>query len=465
MGKTKVVIIGAGPGGYVAAIRGAQLGGDIIIIEDTEVGGTCLNRGCIPTKTLIASAEALENIRNAEEFGIEIKGEIAFSMARMMERKDRVVRNLVSGIRSLFKNHGVNLIEGRGVLLSPTEVEVTAKDGLKSTIQAGKIIIATGSRPAKLPIFPFNGKDIITSDEALNLRETPKSTLIVGAGVIGCEFACILNELGSEVTIIEMRDRAVATEDQEIAAILERELRKKKIRLIMSARIAVIEKCVGGITATLEDGRTVTAELCLVSTGRHLNTENIGLEKAGVLKGDKDDIIVDERMRTNVPGIYAIGDVTGKIMLAHVASTQGLVAIENIMGYDRLMSYDVVPAGIFTMPEVGSVGLREHQAKEKGIEIKIGRFNFRTLGKAQAMGAVTGIVKIIADAKTDKVLGCHIIGARATDIIHEAAVAIQKGTTSKELGETIHSHPTLSEAVLGAAEDLHGLCIHLPKKQ
>lgn len=464
MGRTSVVIIGSGPGGYVAAIRGAQLGGDVTVIEDTEVGGTCLNRGCIPTKTLIASAEALERVKNAEDFGIEIKGEITFSMAKMMERKDKVVGNLVKGIRALFKSHGVNLVEGRGAILSPTEVEVTAKDGSKSTVQTDKIIIATGSRPAKMALFPFDGERVITSDEALQLQYVPKSTLIVGAGVIGCEFACILNELGSEVTMVEMMDRAVATEDPEIASTLERELKKKKIKLITSARIMKVENGDSGVTATLEEGKTITAELCLVSIGRALNNENIGLEKVGVAQGKKGEITVNERMETNIPGISAIGDVTGKIMLAHVASTQGLVAIENIMGHERIMNYDVVPAGIFTMPEIGSVGLREHWASAQGIDIKIGRFNFRTLGKAQAMGEIAGMVKIIADAKTDKILGCHIIGAHATDIIHEATVAMQKGMTAKELGETIHSHPTLSEGVMEAAEDLHGLCIHAPKK-
>ena len=464
MGKTRVVIIGSGPGGYVAAIRGAQLGCEVTVIEDTEVGGTCLNRGCIPTKTLIASAEALQKVRHADEFGIEIKGEITFSMAKMMERKDKIVGNLVKGIRALFKSHGVNLVEGRGAILSPTEVEITARDGSRSTVQTDKIIIATGSRPARMALFPFDGEKVITSDEALNLKETPKSVLIVGAGVIGCEFACILNELGSEVTMVEMMDRAVATEDPEIASTLERELKKKKIKLITSAKITKVEKTDSGVTATLEDGKTITAELCLVSIGRALNNENIGLEKVGVAQGKRGEITVNERMETNIPGIFAIGDITGKIMLAHVASTQGLVAIENIMGHERVMNYDVIPAGIFTMPEIGSVGLREHWASAQGIDIKIGRFNFRTLGKAQAMGEIAGMVKIIADAKTDKVLGCHIIGAHATDIIHEAAVAMQKGMTVKELGETIHSHPTLSEAVMEAAEDLHGLCIHALKR-
>lgn len=464
MEKTRVVIIGSGPGGYVAAIRGAQLGAEVTVIEDAEVGGTCLNRGCIPTKTLIASVETLNKVRHADEFGIEIKGEITFSMQKMMERKDKVIGNLVKGIRALFKSHGVALIEGRGVLLSPGEIEITARDGSKSTVKADRTIIATGSRPAKMPIFPFDGEKIISSDEALRLQRTPKSVLIVGAGVIGCEFACILNELGSEVTMVEMMDRAVATEDLDISSTLERELKKKKIRLITSAKIIKVEKSEGGTIATLEDGKTITAEICLVSIGRALNTENIGIEKVGVVMGKRGEISVNERMETSVPGIYAIGDVTGKIMLAHVASTQGLVAIENIMGHHREMNYDVVPAGIFTIPEIGSVGLREHLATENGVEIKIGRFNFRPLGKAQAMGEISGMVKIIADAKTDKILGCHIIGAHATDIIHEAAVAMRNGMTAKDLGETIHSHPTLSEAVMEAAEDLHGICIHAPRK-
>ena len=290
--------------------------------------------------------------------------------------------------------------------------------------------------------------------------------MIVGAGVIGCEFAFILKEFGAEVTIVEMLSHAVATEDEEISEILERELKKRKIKLILNTKIEkVARNNEGSITAALSDGKEIKVEKVLVSIGRALNTEDIGLEKLGIEKGSKGEIRVNDRMETNIKGIYAIGDVIGGIMLAHVASTEGIVAAENIMGHNRTIDYNIVPAGIFTMPEIGSVGLREQQAREKGIDIKIGRFQFRGLGKAHAMGEIAGMAKIIADAKTDKVLGLHIIGAHAADLIHEGAVAMRLGATAADIGATIHAHPTLSEAIMEASEALHNRAIHMPKTQ
>ncbi len=464
MAEKRVVVIGAGPGGYVAAIKAAQLGAKVTIIEDTEVGGTCLNRGCIPTKALIASAEAIDKIKRAEEYGIEIKGDVSYNLSKIIERKNKVVGIQVKGIRSLFKSWGIELFEGRGKIKDVNKVEITLKDGSGKTAEGDNIIIATGSRPAKLSIFPFDGQNVITSDEALNITEIPKSVLIVGAGVIGCEFAFILKELGAEVTIVEMLPHAVATEDEEISEILERELKKRKIKLILNTKIEKIEKnSEGSLTAKLSDGKEIKTEKVLVSIGRALNTENIGIEELGIKKGKKGEIEVNSRMETNVSGIYAIGDVVGGIMLAHVASTEGIVAAENIMGHSMEMDYNIVPAGIFTMPEIGSVGLREKQAKDKGIDIKIGRFQFRGLGKAHAMGEIAGMAKIIADAKTDKVLGLHIIGAHAADLVHEGAIAMKLGAKAKDIGNTIHAHPTLSEAIMEASEDLHKTAIHLPK--
>ncbi|MBI5043768.1 MAG: dihydrolipoyl dehydrogenase [Nitrospirae bacterium] len=464
MAEKRLIILGAGPGGYVAAIRAAQLGAKVTVIEDTEVGGTCLNRGCIPTKALIASAEAIDKINRAEEYGIDIKGEVSFNLSKIIERKNKVVAIQVKGIRSLFKSWGIELLEGRGKIKDVNKVDVALKDGSNKTAEGDNIIIATGSRPARLPIFPFDGKDVITSDEALNITEIPKSVLIVGAGVIGCEFAFILKELGAEVTIVEMLSHAVATEDEEISEILERELKKRKIKLILNTKIEKIERgSEGSLTAVLSDGKQIKTEKVLVSIGRALNTENIGIEELGIKKGKKGEIEVNNRMETNVKGIYAIGDVVGGIMLAHVASTEGIVAAENIMGHSREIDYNIVPAGIFTMPEIGSVGLREKQANEKGMDIKVGRFQFRGLGKAHAMGEIAGMAKIIADAKTDKVLGLHIIGAHAADLVHEGAVAMKLGAKVKDIANTIHAHPTLSEAIMEASEDLHKMAIHLPK--
>ncbi len=460
----KLTIIGAGPGGYVAAIRAAQKGAQVTVVEDDEVGGTCLNRGCIPTKTLIASVEALEHARKASEFGIEISGEVGYSLAKIRERTNKVVSTQVKGVRALFKSWGITLIIGRASLLSPDVVRAVQKDGATQDIKSDKIIIATGSKPARMPLFPFDGEAVLTSDDAVQMKSVPRSLLIVGAGVIGCEFAFIYRTLGAEVTMVEILPRALSTEDEEISDIIERELKKAKIKLLANSKIKNLEKTSEGLMLSeLADGREIKTEKILVSIGRSMNTENIGLEAMGVHTGKRGEIVVNERMETNVPGVYAIGDVAGAMMLAHVASRQGLVAVENALGGDARMDYTVVPAGIFTMPEVGSVGLREKQAVENGIKVNVGRFPYRGLGKAHAMGEIVGMVKVISDQKTDKVLGVHICGAHATDMIHEGALAIRMGATARELGSLVHAHPTLSEAVMEATEDVHGMAIHIPR--
>ncbi len=460
----KLTIIGAGPGGYVAAIRAAQKGAKVIVIEDTEVGGACLHRGCIPTKTLIASAEALEHARRAEEFGLEISGTVSYSLAKIRERKDKVVSIQTKGIRALFKSWGVTLLEGRGSLLSPDVVRVVQKDGMTMDVKSDKVIIATGSRPALLPGFSFDGLSVITSDDAVQLAKIPKSLLIIGAGVIGSEFAFIYRSFGADVTMVEMMPRAISTEDEDMADIIEREFKKSKIKLITNVKVEKVDQGDDGLlTANLSNQQQVKTEMILVSIGRSMNSEQLGLEALGVGKGKRGEIVVNDRMETSVPGVYAIGDVTGNIMLAHVASHQGLAAVENALGGNARMDYTAVPAGIFTMPEIGSVGLREKQALEKGLKYRVGRFQFRGLGKAHAMGEITGLVKIIADETTDKVLGVHICGAHASDLVHEGALAIKLGATAGELGRMIHAHPTLAEGIMEAAEDVHGLSIHTPK--
>ena len=462
----KLTIIGAGPGGYVAAIRAAQKGAQVTVVEGAEVGGTCLNWGCIPTKTLIASAEALERTRIAADFGIQVSGEVSYNLAKIRERKDKVVAMQVKGIQGLFKSWGVVLIEGRGSVLSPGIVRVVRKDGTVTDVGSDKVIIATGSRPAKLPGFPFDGESVITSDEAIQLTSIPKSLLIVGAGVIGSEFAFIYRTFGAEVTMVEMMEHAISTEDEEMSKLLERELKKAKIKLVTNVKVEKVEKSSDGMmVAKLSNGAEVRAERILVSIGRSMNSENLGLDNVGVVIGRRGEITVNEKMETNVPGIYAVGDVAGNVMLAHVASHQGLVAVDNALGGDSRMDYNVVPAGIFTMPEIGSVGLREKQVVEKGIKYKVGRFQFRGLGRSHAMGEITGMAKIIADEATDRVIGVHICGAHATDLIHEGALAIQMGATAQQLGSMIHAHPTLAEAIMEAAEDVHKMAIHVPKKQ
>ena len=321
----KLTIIGAGPGGYVAAIRAAQRGVQVTIVESAEVGGTCLNWGCIPTKTLIASAEALERTRHAEDFGVEVGGPVGFNLSKIRERKDKVVATQVKGVRGLLKSWGVTVIEGRGSLISKDIVRVEKKDGTVIEVPSDKVIIATGSRPAKLAGFPFDGERVMTSDDAVQLKKVPKSLLIVGAGVIGSEFAFIYRTFGSEVTIAEMMSHALSTEDEELASVIEREFKKVKIKLITKVKVESVKKDIDGMMAALlSNGQEIRTEAILVSIGRHMNSENIGLEAAGVKTGARGEIIVNEKMETNKEGIYAIGDVTGRIMLAHVASAQGL---------------------------------------------------------------------------------------------------------------------------------------------
>ncbi len=460
----RMVIIGAGPGGYVAAIRAAQLGAEVTVVENKEVGGTCLNRGCIPTKALVYSAEALEMVRHAKDYGVEVSGEVTYNLEAMMKRKDKVVATQVKGIRSLFKSHQIRLVEGTGTLKDARTVSVELREGGTEEISADKIILATGSRPANIPVFPLDGRKIISSDDALFLDKVPETLLIIGAGVIGCEFAFILNALGAKITMVEMMPHAIPLVDEEITGLLERELKKKKIKLYCDEKIeSVKENADGMMVASLASGKEIVTDQVLVSIGRAFNTDGLDLEAAGVKVSPRGNIEVNERLETSVPGIYAIGDVTGGILLAHVASTEGIAAAENALGQESSVDYRVVPGAIFTMPEIGTVGLTEAQAREKGFDIAVGTFPYRGLGKSHAMGKITGMAKIVADAKTDRLLGMHILGAHASDIVQEGALVMKMGGTIKELGETIHSHPTLSEVVMETAHAVHGICIHLPK--
>lgn len=462
----RLTIIGAGPGGYVAAIRAAQMGARVTLIEESEVGGVCLNRGCIPTKTLVTSAELYRRLEQAEEFGLRIDGKVSYNLAKIRDRKDKVVSTQVRGIKSLLKSWGVSLITGRGSILSSDVVRSVQKDGTTQDIKSDRIIIATGSRPARLAGFPFDGNTVMTSDDAVRLDDIPKSLLIVGAGVIGCEFAFIYRAFGTEVTIVEMLPRALSTEDEQISEIIEREFKKAKIRFIPNVSVKAVETGKDGMMlATLSTGQVISAEKILVSIGRSMNTEGLGLESAGIETGRRGEIVVNERMETSVPGIYAIGDVTGKMMLAHVASHQGIVAVENALGGNRAMDYETVPSAIFTMPEIGSVGLREHQARERGIAVKTGQFQFRGLGRAHAMGEIVGMAKVVSDAGTDRVLGVHICGPHATDIIHEAALGIRLGAKTSVIAEMVHAHPTLSEALMEASLDVSGMSIHTQRQQ
>jgi dihydrolipoamide dehydrogenase len=463
----RIVVIGAGPGGYVAAIRAAQLGAQVSLIEEREVGGTCLNKGCIPSKALIYNAEVLGLLRRAEEFGVRVTHEAAFDVTRMLERKQRIVQTQVRGIHSLLKSWGVSLIKGRGRLVGPRAVEVADAGGTLKRLETDRIILATGSKPIKPPLFPFDGERVITSEEALEPRVLPKSLLIVGAGIEGCEFGFLYRALGASVTMVEMKDRPLATEDEEVSALIAREMKKRGIDLHLGLRVEKVAAEPARVVATLSDGRTVEAERLLVSIGRTMNTDGLGLDEAGVALGKRREIIVNEQMETKAPGIYAIGDSVGRIMLAHVASAEGKIAAANAVAEqgDRSMNYEVVPAGIFTQPEIGTVGLKEWEAAERGLKVRVGRYPFRALGRAHAMDEIAGFVKVIADSETGRILGAHIVGPHASDLIHEAAIAMRLGGKASDLAEMIHAHPTLPEAIMEAAEDVQGTAIHLPRKK
>jgi dihydrolipoamide dehydrogenase len=471
--QTHIIILGAGPGGYVAAIRAAQLGARVTVIEREKLGGVCLNWGCIPSKTLLSVVELGDKLKKAEDLGLVLQGPVAYDLARMVSRKEKVVANLVKGIATLFKEWGIEHVTGQGRLKNERAIAVTKPDGSGLDIEADALLIATGSSWPNLPQFPIDGRQILTSRQMLDLTQVPASLLIVGGGVEGCEFAALYSGLGTQVTIIELMPRVLPFEDEEISSTMERELKKRGVSVLTGTTVEKLERLPESVVVHVKDGSTVTVETLLVSVGRGLNSRGIGLEQIGVQVGRRGEIEVNDRMETNRPGIYAIGDVTGKTMLAHVASMQGQIAVENILGHDRTINYEVIPAGIFTLPEIGRVGLTERQAKERAQlsgkdpeqSVKVGRFRYAGLGKAQATGDITGFFKVVADAVSDKILGVHILGAHAADLIHEAAFALQSGGTVAQVAGMIHAHPTLAEGMMEAAEDVRGAAIHVVRRK
>jgi dihydrolipoamide dehydrogenase len=454
-----LLVIGAGPAGYVGAIRAAQLGAKVCLIERAEVGGICLNKGCIPTKTLTNFAELLEKTRTFQKLGIRIEGSVTPDLAVAMQRKREVISSLVKGVRALLAGRGVTLVAGEASFADQRTIEVR-QDGSMQRLSARKILVATGSEASELPNLPFDGSTIISSSEALELEEVPRSVVVVGAGAIGCEFAFFLSVLGSAVTLVEIMDRVLPLDDLDVSAVVQRELKKRRIALITSDSVNSFSRNKSGVKCTLKSGREIEVTKVLVSVGRRLNTRELNLDKAGVKCGARNEILVDHAMETNVPGIYAAGDVIGRKMYAHSASREAIVAVSNAMGRKKAMDYSAVPSCVFMRPQVASVGMTEKEATEQGSEVKIGIFNLRALGEAQVLDEINGMVKIVADARTDVVLGVHIVGAHACELIHEGVLAVANKLTATVLGETIHAHPTLSEAVMEAAEAVCGVSIH-----
>lgn len=451
-----LIVIGAGPGGYVAAVRAAQLGGKVVLVEKDQPGGTCLNRGCIPTKALTAACEVLRNIEDSKRFGIVVEN-YSVDFAGVMAHKERTVSQLVKAVEFLFKKNKIDVIKGVAKVVNPTTVQVRGADG-EQMLEGKHLLIATGSEALHFPALNYDGERIITSDEMLELKEIPESLLVVGGGVVGCEFASIFAEMGSKVTVVDIMPRLIPNEDEEVSQELERHLKRARVKILTEKKIETIQRTETGIVAKLGDGTEVEAALALLSLGRKPYTAGLGLEEVGVMM-DRGAVVVNEYLQTNIPNIYAIGDVTRRVMLAHVASAQGLRAVENIFGEKKPMEYEVIPNAIFTHPEIASVGLTEAKAKEDGKNPKVGKIFFKSSGKALTVNETAGFVKIVVDAD-DVVIGGQIIGPHASDLIHEIALAVQHKMKVDAITATIHPHPTLAEMVLEAAEDVHGRAIH-----
>lgn len=458
-----LVIIGGGPAGYVGAIRASQLQASVTLIEKDKVGGTCLNVGCIPTKVLTSTAHLFLSMKRSDRWGLKTQG-ISLDFPQVMKRKQMVAERLVTGVKSLLKTNGVNLIKGTASFLDEKVIEVKTDKGEIHKIVADKVLIATGSVPIMLPIPGMGLEGVVDSTGALSFTEVPKSMLIIGGGAIGCEFAYIYHSFGTQVTIVEMLSQILPGEDPEIVASLRSSLERAGMKIFTDSKVSKIARAKEGkkiVSVSSPKGEMdIEVEKILVSVGRKANTKNLGLEKLGI-RMNRANVIVDEYLRTNLPDIYAAGDCIGNWLLAHVASMEAELAVENALGREKKMDYTAVPRCIFTHPEIGSVGLTEKQATEQGIKIKTGKFPFLANGRAQAENEAEGMVKIIADANSNQILGAHILGPRATDLIAELTLAIQMGAKTADIIATIHAHPTLAEPVREAALKLEGRPIHI----
>jgi dihydrolipoamide dehydrogenase len=465
MEKFDVVIIGSGPGGYIAAIRAGQLGLKTAIVEkDKELGGTCLNIGCIPSKALLTSSDHFVFAKKeAGKHGIIIEN-ASVDLAKMQQRKDKVVRTMNSGVRALMKTNKVTTFEGFGTITAPGKVSVKSSKGEQQEIETKNIVIATGSAPIELPFAKFDGKTIVSSTEALTFAEAPPKFLVVGAGAIGLELGSVWARLGSEVTILEFLPRIAVGFDLELSNMLQRSLTAQGITFHLETKVSAVKIDNEHVTATATKGGEelkFDADKVLVSVGRRPFSEGLGGEKVGVEFDEKKRIKVDKHFRTKVEGIYAIGDVIAGPMLAHKASDEGIACVEIIAGKAGHINYDAIAGIIYTNPELAGVGLTEEQAKEKGIDYRVGKFPFRAAGRAVANEDLEGIVKFIADAKTDRILGAHILQHSASELIAEAVSVIEFGGSSEDLGRTTHSHPTLSEAVKEAALNVEKRALHI----
>jgi dihydrolipoamide dehydrogenase len=460
-----VTIIGSGPGGYVAAIRAAQLGAKVAVVEMAPMpGGTCLHWGCIPTKALLQSAEVLETARHAGSFGIKVAG-AELDFPAVQRYKDKVVLSNAKGVEYLFKKNGVTLVAGRGKLAGRGRVEVQPKDGPARTLESKTIVLATGSAIRGLPGVDFDGESIVNSDHILNLKKVPASLVVLGAGAVGVEFASIYRSFGSEVTVVELLPRLIPIEDAALGAELEKAFKKRGISVHTGTKVTRVEKKGGKVRiGAAKEGQpevSLEVEMLLVAIGRRPLTENLGLEGTKV-RVQNGFLEVDPMMRTGEEGVYAIGDIVKTPALAHVASHEGVVAVEHALGAGpHPIDYDKIPSCTYCQPEVAACGLSEEEARKRGYDVRVGTFPFTALGKAKILDDTRGFVKIVSEAKHDEVLGVHIVGPHATELIAEAATALHLETTAEALFQAIHAHPTLSEAMGEAALAVHGRAIHI----
>lgn len=458
-----LIVIGSGPGGYVAAIRASQLGLKTAIIERESLGGICLNWGCIPTKALLKSAQVFEYINHASDYGIKVQGGEA-DFGAVVKRSRGVADGMSKGIQFLMKKNKIDVIMGTAKIKKGGKVEVKAADGSAKEYTAKHTILATGARSRELPNLKQDGKKIIGYRQAMNLPEQPKSLIVVGSGAIGIEFAYFYNAMGTKVTVVEFMDRIVPVEDEEISKQLERSLKKAGINILTSANVESVDTSGTGCKAQVKTAKgteTLEADIVLSAVGISPNIENIGLEETGV-KTEKGRVLVDDFYKTNVDGVYAIGDIVKGQALAHVASAEGIICVEKIAGHHpEPLNYNNIPGCTYCSPEVASVGYTEKAAKEAGYEVKVGKFPFSASGKASAAGTKDGFVKVIFDAKYGEFLGAHLIGANVTEMIAEVVVARKLETTGMDIVKTVHPHPTMSEAIMEAAADAYGEVIHL----
>ncbi len=461
-----LVVIGAGPGGYVAAIRAAQLGAKVVVVEKEYLGGTCLNWGCIPSKALIATVERLQSVKHADKLGVKVSGEATVDFDAMIARKDKIVQTQRGGVGMLFKKNGIRHVEGFASFVDAHTLNVE-KDGKVEKIKAKNIILAMGSSVIHIPVPGLEGgkeNNVWTSDEAVNMPYVPKRIVILGGGAVGCEFGYVFNGLGSDVTLVEMMPQLLPMMDVDLGVELGKLLSRQGLKVRTGATIEKCERSGEGWKVTIKKGtdvEVIEVDVVLLGVGRKANTEGMNLEKIGVQLHRRGVSLLDDTMKTHVPNIYAIGDVTGRIQLAHVASAEGICAATNaVTGSEKKMDYKAVPNAVYTSPEVSSVGLTQSEAEAKGYDVQVGKFNFRPLGKAMATTEQDGFVKVVCDRKYGEVLGVHMIGAHVTDMIHEAVVALKLEATLDYMVDCIHAHPTMSEAVLEAFEDAQGHAIH-----